>query len=129
MVTTTVPSLPNIGLICLVPWRPGITGGVQLVKPRILTPIRRRMIIFMILILTVSQYLGFPAINASLTPETVNNRRLISIASPRYIVSYAIRQGIPSIGTSLNIVISAINFIMPIPRRTWMVVYPRIILI
>ena len=45
-----------------------MTGGVQLVNPRRLLPRRRRLIILMRLMLTVSQDLGFLARNAILNP-------------------------------------------------------------
>ena len=69
---------------------------------------------------TVSLSLWFLTINTILTPDSLNNRRPLSIAVSSAIVSSARRQGTPSTGTSITPVRNEIHLIIPIPRKTWM---------
>ena len=115
---TITPSLPNSGLVYLGHYRPHITVGAQLVNPISLETRRRIMISLMMLILPVSWDIGFLTRNTSLTPERVNNRRTLDIATLSTIMSSSRKEDTPSVGTSLAPVSNSIYLIIPIQRKT-----------
>ena len=88
-------------------------------KTRSPSPIRRRLISMVGLILTTIRYLAFLARNASLTPDRVNNRIPLAIAAPISSVSYARKQGTLEAGICITTVINEMHLIISIPRRTW----------
>lgn len=96
-----------------------MTVVAWLVNPRSPPPRRRRLRILMRLMLTVILSLGFIVRNAILTPERVNNRRPLAIATPRAILYSAIMKGNPRVVTSLTPVRNVIRLIMKRSRRTW----------
>ena len=121
--TTIVPFLLKSGLICSEPWRSGMIGGAQLVKPRIPLPIIRRLRIMQGTMISDSQALGFLTGSEILKPEREINRRPLTKAEPSINESSAIRKDTLSTGISVTPVISAMHLNLPVQRRTYMEVY------
>ena len=108
---------------------PGMKRGEKLANSIGPAPRSKILISLVGMILSVSLSLGLLAINASLTPERVNNRRPLAMESPSDIVYFTRRKNTPSAGTSLTPVISVMHLILQIPRSNWMDVYLNVMLL
>ena len=118
VIANIVSFLLNSGLTCSILQRKGMTGGAQPMKTRIPSPIRRRLISLVGLILTTIRSLAFLARNASLTPDRVNNRIILSTVAPSDIICFERMQDTLRVVTRIATVIIVVHLTLPLIRST-----------